>query len=78
MLIFSRHSEDMINRLERAGLGYHVNFNETGDKLGNFITIFEHKKIFLKFHVKNIFQNQNLKSNCYISRVALTNTYFIL
>lgn len=34
ILIIYRHSDDMINRLERAGLGYHVNSDETDDKLG--------------------------------------------
>lgn len=29
-----RHSDEMIDRLERAGLGYHVNSDETDDKLG--------------------------------------------
>lgn len=33
-MIIYRHSDDMINRLERAGLGYHVNSDETDDKLG--------------------------------------------
>lgn len=55
MLIFFRYLEDMINRFERVGFGYYVNFNEMGDKFGNFIIIFEYKKIFLKFYVKNIF-----------------------
>jgi hypothetical protein len=29
-----RHSDEMIERLERAGLGYHVNARQTDDKLG--------------------------------------------
>lgn len=34
LLLNCRHSEEMIERLERAGLGYHVNAHETDDKLG--------------------------------------------
>ena len=30
-----RHSEDLIQRLENAGLGYHVDADKTVDKLGN-------------------------------------------
>lgn len=35
IFINCRHSDEMIDRLERAGLGYHVNTDETDDKLGN-------------------------------------------
>ncbi|XP_062570766.1 E3 ubiquitin-protein ligase RNF213-like isoform X2 [Saccostrea cucullata] len=31
---YRKHSQEMIERLERAGLGYHVNADETDDKLG--------------------------------------------
>ncbi len=38
MLLFSmicfRHTEEMIQKLESAGLGYHVSADETEDKLG--------------------------------------------
>ena len=30
----NRHSEEMIDHLEQAGLGYHVETNQTRDKLG--------------------------------------------
>lgn len=31
---YFRHSEDLIKRLEQAGLGYHVSAKDTADKLG--------------------------------------------
>jgi len=31
---FSRHSEELIKKLEQAGLGYHVDADETKDRLG--------------------------------------------
>lgn len=37
IVINFRHSDEMIDRLERAGLGYHVNSDETDDKLGKLI-----------------------------------------
>lgn len=37
IVINCRHSDEMIDRLERAGLGYHVNSDETDDKLGKLI-----------------------------------------
>ena len=35
MSLFFRHSEELIKRLEQAGLGYHVDADKTTDKLGN-------------------------------------------
>lgn len=32
---FTRHSKELIQRLEQAGLGYHVDAEKTTDKLGN-------------------------------------------
>src|SRR6218665_1259317 len=32
--LFLRHSDDMIQRLEHAGLGYHIQAHQTTDKLG--------------------------------------------
>lgn len=32
--IYSRHTKEMIQKLESAGLGYHVSADETEDKLG--------------------------------------------
>lgn len=34
LLVFFRHSESMINKLETAGLGYHVNVANTYEKIG--------------------------------------------
>lgn len=34
MLFFARHSDELIQRLEQAGLGYHVDADKTTDKLG--------------------------------------------
>jgi len=31
---FARHSDELIQKLELAGLGYHVDADETVDKLG--------------------------------------------
>ena len=31
---FSRHTDDMIHKLESAGLGYHVKTEESDDRLG--------------------------------------------
>lgn len=33
-LYFCRHSDELIKRLEQAGLGYHVDADKTTDKLG--------------------------------------------
>lgn len=33
-----RHSEELIKKLEQAGLGYHVDAENTTDKLGMYIT----------------------------------------
>ena len=38
-----RHSEELIKRLEQAGLGYHVDADKTTDRLGNFMVL---RKIF--------------------------------
>ena len=34
--IIFRHSDEMIKRLEQAGLGYHIQADATTDKLGKF------------------------------------------
>ena len=34
LIICFRHTEEMIQKLESAGLGYHVSADETEDKLG--------------------------------------------
>lgn len=31
---FTRHTDDMIHKLESAGLGYHVKADESEDRLG--------------------------------------------
>lgn len=46
-----RHSDDMINRLERAGLGYHVNSDETDDKLGKLKKALLYDFMHLDFHL---------------------------
>lgn len=33
-LVFYRHTDDMIHKLESAGLGYHVKTDESEDRLG--------------------------------------------
>ena len=33
-LVFYRHTNDMIYKLESAGLGYHVKTDESEDRLG--------------------------------------------
>lgn len=40
IFIFSRHSKELIQRLEQAGLGYHVDADKTTDKLGNNLLVF--------------------------------------
>ena len=32
---YRKHSEELIKRLEQAGLGYHVHADKTSDKLGH-------------------------------------------
>ena len=32
---YREHSEEMISKLENAGLGYHIRYDKTGDKLGS-------------------------------------------
>ena len=32
--LYNRHSKELIEKLEQAGLGYHVDADETTDKLG--------------------------------------------
>ena len=34
LLLYLRHTDEMIKKLESAGLGYHVSADETEDKLG--------------------------------------------
>ena len=34
-----RHSEDLIKRLEQAGLGYHVDAEKTTDRMGQLVCI---------------------------------------
>ena len=34
-----RHSDELIQRLEKAGLGYHVDAEKTTDRLGKFVYI---------------------------------------
>ena len=38
--VISRHSDEVIKKLEQAGLGYHVKADETRDRLGTFIIKF--------------------------------------
>ena len=44
--LFHRHTQEMIQKLESAGLGYHVSADETEDKLGILLILFSKPLLF--------------------------------
>ena len=44
--LFHRHTQEMIQKLESAGLGYHVSADETEDKLGIMLILFSKPLLF--------------------------------
>ena len=40
LIFYFRHSEDLIRKLEQAGLGYHVDADKTTDRLGKMSCIY--------------------------------------